>query len=151
MEVRHCSRLMLLNEQNALLLFQYQDEHTASPFWATAGGELKPGESYLQAASRELYEETGLREEIGPLVMEREAVFAVARSQPALWHERYYLVRCPEADRVFAADWTDEEKATIQRWKWWSLEAMRAEGPQAFKPENLADLLADIIKDKPAP
>tara|TARA_A100001391_G_scaffold117899_1_gene79924 strand:- start:5796 stop:5954 length:159 start_codon:yes stop_codon:yes gene_type:complete len=52
---------------------------------------------------------------------------------------------------VFAADWTEEEKATIQRWKWWSLEAMRAEGPQSFKPENLADLLADIIKDKPAP
>ncbi|WP_106419111.1 NUDIX hydrolase [Salinicola tamaricis] len=150
MEVRYCSRLMLVNEQNALLLFQYQDEHTSSAFWATAGGELKPGESYLQAASRELYEETGLREEIGPLVMEREAVFAVARSQPALWRERYYLVRCPKTSQVFAADWTDEEKATIQRWKWWSREAMRAEGRQAFKPENLIDLLADIIESKPA-
>ena len=149
MEVRYCSRLMLLNEQNDLLLFQYLDEHTSSSFWATAGGELKPGESYLQAASRELYEETGLREEIGPLVMEREAVFAVARSQPALWRERYYLVRCPESARVFAADWTDEEKATIQKWKWWSLDAMRAEGRDAFKPENLADLLADIIEGKP--
>ena len=59
------------------------------------------------------------------------------------------LVRCPEAARVFAADWTDEEKATIQKWKWWSLEAMRAQGRDAFKPENLADLLADIIEGKP--
>ncbi|MFC3122432.1 NUDIX domain-containing protein [Agaribacter flavus] len=58
MEERYCSRLMIVNEKEELLLFQYKDEHRSEPFWATAGGELKEGETYLDAASRKLYEET---------------------------------------------------------------------------------------------
>ena len=50
MEVRRCSRLVIADADGRLLLF-YKDEHQP-PFWATAGGELKPGESYTDAAAR---------------------------------------------------------------------------------------------------
>ncbi|TQV88743.1 NUDIX hydrolase [Aliikangiella coralliicola] len=150
MKTRQCARLMIVNEQQELLLFQYKDEHKAEPFWATAGGELKEGETYREAAKRELYEETGLRNNIGELLKENEDIFAVARSVPALWQEKYYLVNCSSDSKVFAAEWTDEEKTTIQKWKWWSLEAMKSEESQSFKPEWLPKLFDRIVERETA-
>lgn len=147
MEVRKSSKLFIVDSEGRLLLFLYKDEHQA-PFWATAGGELKSGESYTDAAARELYEETGLTLKIGHLLKERDEVYAVARSTPARWLEKYYLVKCPPNSNIFAAEWTDEEKFTIQKWKWWSLKEMQNENSTIFKPEWIPELLSAVLSQR---
>lgn len=150
MEIRKCSRLLIVNEKDQLLLFKYKDEHSSEPFWATAGGELRKNETYLEAAKRELYEETGLESDIGKLIFEREAVFAVASSDPAIWQEKYFLVECESTDEIFAASWTEEEKSTIQEWRWWSLENMK-QNKTLFKPLILPELLESSLRSRANP
>ena len=58
LESRRSARLMIVSPGARLLLFRYEDEHQAA-FWATPGGELLTGESFVDAAQRELFEETG--------------------------------------------------------------------------------------------
>ena len=143
METRKSSRLVIVNEIGELLLFLYKDEHN-DPFWATAGGELKSEETYLDAARRELFEETGLKLEIGTMLRERDEIYPVARSAPARWLEKYFLVKCQSSSKVFAAAWTEEEKSTIQKWKWWSVEEMQEVGSSLFKPAWLSELLSTV-------
>ena len=71
-------------------------------------------------------------------------MFAVARSKPARWVEQYFLVECDRAETPDRANWTDEERSTIQDWKWWSLAEMR-ERPESFLPAWLGDLLESTL------
>ena len=79
MRERPSSRLLILDGENRLLLFRF--EHKRGPlagqaYWATPGGGVDPGESFEEAACREMVEETGLRiDDPGPQVARREASF----------------------------------------------------------------------------
>lgn len=141
---RRSSRLFIVDGSGRLLLFQYHDEHQA-PFWATAGGELVSGESYLDAARRELAEETGFDADVGPVIREREEIYAVARSTPARWVEKYFFVRCDSNRPLSRIGWTEEEKSTIKNWKWWHLDDMKKQGSTTFKPHWLPALLESVI------
>lgn len=145
--IRKSARLIIVDEQGRLLLFNYHDEHQA-PFWATVGGELINEESYLEAAERELLEETGLKLNIGILLKERNEIYAVARSVPACWQEKYYLIDCPNNPKLSIDGWSDEEKSTIQKWKWWSLNEMKNVASGTFKPEFLPELLKLVLDDR---
>ena len=125
------------------MLFRYHDEHS-EPFWATAGGELRPGETYPEAARRELLEETGRSFPLGPVVREREAVYPVARSLPARWVERYFLIEADEAFAPSRTGWTEEESATIRAWQWWSMDEM-AQSPDDFRPDWLRTVVAESV------
>ncbi|MCM3456672.1 NUDIX hydrolase [Heyndrickxia oleronia] len=51
------ANVILLNKQNELLLQLRKDNHC----WGLPGGSMEQGESLIEVATRELYEETGLK------------------------------------------------------------------------------------------
>jgi 8-oxo-dGTP pyrophosphatase MutT (NUDIX family) len=72
---RPVARVVLLGPEQQLLLLLALDTVRGNFWWVTPGGGLEAGESFEQAASRELYEETGLECRIGPWVRTRRHAY----------------------------------------------------------------------------
>ena len=143
---RPSSRLLVVDAQLNILLFRF--EHRAGPlagtvFWATPGGGLDPGESYEDAACRELMEETGKRiDHPGPQVARRRAHFRAPDGEMVAADERFFLIR--GADGQVASDgWTDLERVVMGEHRWWSPVELRATVDQVW-PEDLAEMLKRI-------
>ena len=140
--VRQSARLMLVDTVGRLLLFRY-DDGRQPPFWATIGGRVMPGETYEAAAARELAEETGYTDAIGPLIRTRDEVFATADVATSRWLEHYFEVRT-SGGPIRTSGWTDEERATIRESRWWTVDELRAT-TERMLPAWLADELEQLL------
>jgi 8-oxo-dGTP diphosphatase len=78
MRRRPSSRLLVIDRNNRVLLFRFVFKRgplAGQNYSATLGGALETGESFADAACRELFEETGIRRDaVGQEVAEREFV-----------------------------------------------------------------------------
>lgn len=136
---RSTSRVVLLDADGAALLFlTYGKDHAVPPRWITPGGGVDPGEDFVAAARRELFEETGLRvAEVGEPW--RVDDFDVEQR----WHpyERgrwaWFAVR---AARFEPSDehWMPDERNDIVAHRWWRADELDAERPEV-EPADLAD------------
>ena len=131
----------MIDKKDRLLLFRRQP----SNIWITPGGGVKPGESYEQAALRELWEETGLEGvKLEPWVWTRPDVFHRGK-QRYEGFERFFLVRTREF-AVLSANMNPIEAASMREHRWWSVDEIdRASGRETFAPKRLAELLQPII------
>ena len=140
---RPTARWLILNGQGRVLLFRfvYADGPLAgTTFWATPGGAVDPGETYEDAARRELFEETGLRvSDPGPQVARRVVSFRLPDGRMARVDQRFFFLRIDAFD-LSPDGWTEEERRVLAEHRWWSAEDIRA-APETIWPQDLADLV----------
>jgi ADP-ribose pyrophosphatase YjhB (NUDIX family) len=140
--------VILLDDRDRVLMIKVRDDAIVMPgspasaeFWILVGGDVEWGESWEEAALRSVFEETGIGElELGPCVwtLDREVLWS---GQPVRVLERYFLGRAPAAEAVFDNG---------REHKWWSQPDLElASGRQAFRPEGLPELLADVLAAPP--
>jgi 8-oxo-dGTP pyrophosphatase MutT (NUDIX family) len=140
---RPAARLLLIDERDRVLLFRARPGSALNgPFWFTPGGGLVSGETYEQAALRELLEETGITATIGPCVWTRRHVFSFL-DRVYDQRERFYVVRVPPT--VITIDgWEEQERDFMEPGRWRTLAEITA-SDEIFAPRRLADLLPPIL------
>ena len=142
MNQRHTARIVLLNNENKIILLKFVEPNRS--FWLTPGGKIEQGETPLQAARRELYEETGIT----------AAEFALPHSWyyegitplhgvPTLFKEHIFLARTYTLQTT-SAYLNEDEKEIISEYKWWDLNALIA-SREIFYPQGLAAALKPVV------
>ncbi|HEX8906278.1 MAG TPA: NUDIX domain-containing protein [Longimicrobiaceae bacterium] len=134
--LRETARLIVIDAAGAILLLRYRDHRTSSRwYWATPGGKMEPGESPEAAAARELWEETGLRAEIGPMLWQRRFQW----DSPQGWVEQvesFFLVRVDET----APAVRNSSPEAIEELRWWTLADLQATTETVYPGDLLSEL-----------
>lgn len=143
---RRAARVLLLDREGRLLLFHGHDPQDLSrgSWWFTPGGGIDEGETPVEAAARELQEETGLVVDpaaLGQRVHDRITLFpwgGVNYRQI----EDYFVLRI-DAHEVDTAGFNAIETAAVLGHRWWSLDELTTTQERIY-PGELTDLLGRV-------
>lgn len=143
---RPTARWLILDRRGRVLLFRFvyaEGPLTGTAFWATPGGGCEPGETYEDAARRELFEETGLSiADPGPQVARVRVRFRLPDGRMANVDQRFFLLRTRDFD-LSPEGWTEEEQRVLVEHRWWDVADIRASN-ETIWPTELAEMLEGI-------
>lgn len=148
---RPTSRLLVIDPRDRVLLLRVYEPRFEQPIlWFTPGGGLDPGETFEQAAVRELWEETGIVAPLGPCIWQRRHVIRFVRDGPILdLDERYFVVRVDDV-AVTLANGTAWELQAVTNHRWWSIAELE-QCAERYAPRCLLEVLPPILAgDYPA-
>jgi hypothetical protein len=109
-------------------------------WWITPGGGIDPGESDVDAAVRELEEETGIRVEprelVGPILVRR---VVHGYTDVVIDQGDVFFACWVPAFEVSDAGYTEEERLTMTASRWWTRAELAATGEEVW-PVDLVDV-----------
>jgi 8-oxo-dGTP pyrophosphatase MutT (NUDIX family) len=140
-------RVVLLDERDRLLMFSSTDDSDGHTFWFPPGGGLKQGETFEQAAVREVGEETGLwNVPLGPELW-RTRLTASWGGRTYDQPVRFLLARVAVFE-IETSGFTENERVSITTHRWWTLDEMGATEDRLV-PDNLHTLMAELLSAGP--
>jgi 8-oxo-dGTP pyrophosphatase MutT (NUDIX family) len=143
---RLTARVLLLDPTDRLLLMKGRPPATpgAPAVWFTIGGGVEPGESVLEAAAREVVEETGLTDAVlGPAVWYSEWLLVDGQGRRIHFKE-HFLVARTAGGPLSRRGWLPHERDSVEAMRWWTLAALARTQETVF-PERLVDWLPPLI------
>jgi 8-oxo-dGTP pyrophosphatase MutT (NUDIX family) len=141
--LRTAARIFLLDDSDRVLLMHERlDLDRADSHWIAPGGGLEDGETLIEAAVREVYEETGLRVELAPtaqpVFVDREQ-FSFAGQQIDQTNY-YFLARVASNAPVRPIAPTEFEAAIALGSRWWPLAELEA-APVIRRPLDMVGVI----------
>ncbi|MDR1890709.1 MAG: NUDIX domain-containing protein [Puniceicoccales bacterium] len=149
---RKSVKIILLNEENELALVCIDDAKITDisgkyqgRFWNMIGGKIEEGETLLEAAKRELFEETGIKShdvKFGPEVW-YGTVDLLLDGKLTTINQRFVVAKTSVRSFDFSNQ-EENEKLTVKTIEWFSLEDIKTCGEPIY-PISLASHLPAII------
>lgn len=139
---RPAARLLVTDPAGRLLMFRFTVDDRP-PFWATPGGAVDPGETYEQAARRELREETGFDLDCGKAIAVQSVSFITLEGVEVDAEEHFFAVRVEEA-RIDTAGHTALERRAMLSHRWFTPDELRALD-EIWYPQDLMELWHAVL------
>lgn len=140
---RATARVLPVSSDGRVLLLQDQDPARPGELrWGTIGGAVDPGETLVEAAVREMFEETGIVVDSGLLtgpLHEDSRPFSYD-GVDYLGHSTFFAVALEEDAPVSFAHLEPIEVANVVAARWWAPQDLAAAGGM------IADDLPDIMR-----
>lgn len=145
MRERPAARLLIFTPEQRILLFRFIHKTGAlagRDYWATPGGGVEQGESFADAAKRELHEETSILEtHLSAPIRESKFPLQLANGEHVLAIEQYFVVHV-ETESISREGWTADEVEVMATHRWWSREEL-ATTAETIYPDGLVEMLDD--------
>lgn len=142
---RETARIFLLNQAGQLFLIKtHWDPGTGlPPRWLTPGGGVDKGETILEAAVRELFEETGLKvkpEALGELELSLPFKMEWVSGHYETGIAHFYRFVVTADFKMDDSNWTQDEKRDVIEYRWWNIADLLQSG-EIVGPPGLAEYL----------
>ncbi len=148
---RETARVILCKPNGEIFLLKthFDPEVGLPPRWITPGGGIDEGESVIEAAQRELAEETGIQltqEALGEMLWKTQGRWDWADGiNHHTFVDHFYLYEVTEFE-LDDSGWTQDERRDVVEHRWWKLAELKESGEQV-SPPGLVEFLTSHLLD----